>query len=1153
MQKLFIFLLASLLAACQVTPTPLPTPVPSAVPTHTPKPTLPPTRVPTPTASPTPSPLPPTASDYLAEGDEAYWASDLEGAERALLQAVELDPDLAPAYSHLALLYAFQPVKRERALELAAQATDLDSSDASAWAILSMVSETTYQADQALAQAQEAVDLDSEQILAHIALANAYLLQNKTGPALEALEIAEGLDAENTLLWISYASYYRHAGEFDRAVQSAEKAVELAPGYIPALLALASAHLEVQEYPEAEEQIRQALEIQPDCLAASLALADALSRQHKTDEALEAILELDDESSEIPDIFDAKGWIYYRERDLLQAIRWFQQATYRQEDFYPALLGLGMAQYEKDHCEKAVDIFNQVLEVNPYSGLGHLGLAMSLECMGETDRAGQGYVNALKYAPYDPKVLAANGRRNLSDGNTLQALEQYRASLMRSMDDMTMYNLMGKVHLRFTNDFASAESNYQQTLVISPTQQTALIGLGEANYKQAEYEKAIDTLKKAVEKVVEEDQVQNELGFDHELYGNWGKAQAQFELGASYCAIGDFTNAVTHLKQAERLKFYVPQLFLLLGRALKNLGRYEEAAEYYRIFLQVEPDSAVSQTIDELAVLLEKGKYPVTDEIVIEKIKEKTELVNELLSDQIQTTFKDIQAEQRDDQQALKMTLSVDTEKFSEEALVLSFVLNLVTGGALLPLSENTYDGGFVLVLQDQEGQVLLEASISYRACQEFSDGLVTNTIDLTDQIHVYQYWHSNAALSLDEAVENISQAVEQDRNLKAKEKVDFSFLTVDELRAYLEEEYQDLLEGENHQARDILVLLDVLDPDVDLQQALIDNETNQLEGFYDPDDKVFYIIKNNDDDDSILTSEEELTFAHEYAHALQDQYHGFSEIKAGDSLNYDQKKAFRAIVEGEASEVTRMYYANHLTTLEQMTAYQADIYAMQDVNDLVDIPPIPSFTSFPYVLGFKFIQAVTPGNYWPDIEQLYNDIPVSTEQILHPEKYKDERDDPQEVELPITPAGLGDGWTELDNNVMGEYVTRAFLYEHISPDLAVPAAAGWDGDRFAFFENESTGDDLLVWKTVWDSMEDAREYFSVHRLIFTEQNGYTETERSLHGGDRIMRWESEERSVYLVQKEDVTWQIYANQADGLDLAISALQTEWAVDRNIDK
>ena len=54
--------------------------------------------------------------------------------------------------------------------------------------------------------------------------------------------------------------------------------------------------------------------------------------------------------------------------------------------------------------------------------------------------------------------------------------------------------------------------------------------------------------------------------------------------------------------------------------------------------------------------------------------------------------------------------------------------------------------------------------------------------------------------------------------------------------------------------------------------------------------------------------------------------------------------------------------------------------------------------------------------------------------------------------------------------------------FNDITGDIALPeaarnAAAGWDGDRFALWEDGDGGQETLVWRSVWDTPEDARAF----------------------------------------------------------------------------
>jgi hypothetical protein len=102
--------------------------------------------------------------------------------------------------------------------------------------------------------------------------------------------------------------------------------------------------------------------------------------------------------------------------------------------------------------------------------------------------------------------------------------------------------------------------------------------------------------------------------------------------------------------------------------------------------------------------------------------------------------------------------------------------------------------------------------------------------------------------------------------------------------------------------------------------------------------------------------------------------------------------------------------------------------------------------------------------------------MPLSTEQILHPDKY-DSGEAPIAVELPKVAAALGAGWSEAIQDTFGEFQTRTWLREAgVRGADATEAAAGWGGDRLAVLNGP---DDAwaVVMKTEWDTAADAGEF----------------------------------------------------------------------------
>ena len=101
-------------------------------------------------------------------------------------------------------------------------------------------------------------------------------------------------------------------------------------------------------------------------------------------------------------------------------------------------------------------------------------------------------------------------------------------------------------------------------------------------------------------------------------------------------------------------------------------------------------------------------------------------------------------------------------------------------------------------------------------------------------------------------------------------------------------------------------------------------------------------------------------------------------------------------------------------------------------------------------------------------------DPPVSTEQILHPEKYlAQKRDEPLPVTLTPLTATLGTGWKKTDSDTLGEFDLTEMLQNNNVDKL--PATEGWGGARYDVYENNAAA--LVYVSTRWDTVKDATEF----------------------------------------------------------------------------
>jgi hypothetical protein len=131
----------------------------------------------------------------------------------------------------------------------------------------------------------------------------------------------------------------------------------------------------------------------------------------------------------------------------------------------------------------------------------------------------------------------------------------------------------------------------------------------------------------------------------------------------------------------------------------------------------------------------------------------------------------------------------------------------------------------------------------------------------------------------------------------------------------------------------------------------------------------------------------------------------------------------------------------------------------------------------FPYIYGAGFAQAVWRDRTVDGLNRTYTDLPVSSEQIMHPAKFIN-RENPTSIDLPDLQPALGSGWKRLDRDVSGEFGYLVLLTEFIEKGRAKTACEGWAGDAYSLYEDGKSGALMLAQFTTWDSPVDAREFF---------------------------------------------------------------------------
>jgi hypothetical protein len=319
-----------------------------------------------------------------------------------------------------------------------------------------------------------------------------------------------------------------------------------------------------------------------------------------------------------------------------------------------------------------------------------------------------------------------------------------------------------------------------------------------------------------------------------------------------------------------------------------------------------------------------------------------------------------------------------------------------------------------------------------------------------------------------------IRRDVESIRGLQPTAAVDTVTIDEAQLRQNLEAEFD-----RENSANDLafteqtLILLGLLPGGSSLRGLTLDFQGSSVAGYYSPDKKQLFVVSRSGQ----LGPAEEVTYAHEFTHQLQDQHFELSKLGEDAASQGDRALAQLSLIEGDAVSVQTTWTIQNLTPEEMGELLQASLDPTA-LEALRRAPPYLRETAlFPYQGGLTFVTGLMSSGDYQGVNTAFDSPPDSTEQVLHPEKYAG-RETPVKVELPKDLASsMGSGWTAAGQDTLGEFVLRLWLTENGVPAAtATTAAAGWGGDRVVLLRGPS-GAMTVGLVSRWDTPADATEF----------------------------------------------------------------------------
>jgi hypothetical protein len=220
-----------------------------------------------------------------------------------------------------------------------------------------------------------------------------------------------------------------------------------------------------------------------------------------------------------------------------------------------------------------------------------------------------------------------------------------------------------------------------------------------------------------------------------------------------------------------------------------------------------------------------------------------------------------------------------------------------------------------------------------------------------------------------------------------------------------------------------------------DLLAATLELASANVAGFFDPERSSLYVA------DDLAPADRDNTLLHEYVHALQASHFDLTGLLRPSDGEGDRSAALHGLAEGDAVLATQLSTGTPPPSSEQI---ERELEARS--------PHVPAIvrraTAAVYEDGYRFVAQLHEAGGWDAVNAAWHAPPASTEQLLHPERYR-AREPWQEF-----PAASGPdpSCKPVYWDVLGEQGLRTLFAEWHAPADVITVTDGWNGDRAEVF-----------------------------------------------------------------------------------------------------
>ena len=337
------------------------------------------------------------------------------------------------------------------------------------------------------------------------------------------------------------------------------------------------------------------------------------------------------------------------------------------------------------------------------------------------------------------------------------------------------------------------------------------------------------------------------------------------------------------------------------------------------------------------------------------------------------------------------------------------------------------------------------------------------------------------SSLPTAQEIDSILQGLSSITGFHVRKHLPFQLVTRDEVNQYLKDQIKRSVKPEELRAEEAtLRKFGFVPPDFDLKKTTIDLLTEQAAAFYDFHRKKLFIS------DWATQNMRETALVHELAHALADQNFPIQKFVAKGGDDSEESQARESVVEGQASWLMIEFAARQMGRSLKDPETAKEFLKEEPAGDDSAYPVfsnaplyIRRTLMFPYEDGQRFQQAVFLKEGAAAFSHVFEQAPVSTAQVMHPERYfdsivatKPELPKPLKHAKPFVSGSVG----ELDQSIL--------LQQYLDTGSASTLAPRLKGASYRIDENKNEHRQMLVYVSEWDDEKSAVEYFAAYQRV---------------------------------------------------------------------